>query len=72
MPVPAAAPFIAILDGAVRRAWLAGTIHVAPTRIELDIPAGSPLAPLALSGRRLGLTGQLHVRATAPRHPPAT
>jgi acetoacetate decarboxylase len=67
VPVPAAAPFIAVLDGAVRHAWLAGSLHLAPTAIELDIPAGSPLAPLALAGRRLGLTGRLNMRATAPR-----
>jgi acetoacetate decarboxylase len=65
--VPAAAPFIAVFDGAVRHAWLVGSLHVAPTAIELDIPAGSPLAPFGLTGRRLGLTGRVNVRATAPR-----
>jgi hypothetical protein len=66
VPVPAAAPFIGVLDGAVRRAWLAGAVQVAPTRVELDVPAGSPLEPLGLGGRRIGLTGRLKVRATAP------
>ena len=70
MPVPAAAPFIAVLDDAVRHAWLAGSLHLAPTAIELDIPTGSPLAPLALAGRRLGLTGRLNLRATVPRDTP--
>jgi len=70
-PVPALAPFIAVLDGAVRRAWLAGSLHLAPTAIELDIPVGSPLAALALAGRRLGLAGRLDVRAGAP-HDAAT
>jgi hypothetical protein len=69
VPVPAVAPFIAVLDGAVRRAWLTGSLRLAPTAIEFDIPAGSPLAPLALAGRRLGLTGRLDVKATAPRPP---
>ena len=68
VPVPAVAPFIGVLDGAVRRAWLTGSLRLAPTAIELDIPASSPLAPLALAGRRLGLTGRLDVKATAPRH----
>ena len=72
VPVPAAAPFVAVRDGAVRRAWLAGTMHLAPTAIKLDIPTGSPLAPLALGGRRIGLTGRLDIRATAPRDSPAT
>jgi hypothetical protein len=67
VPVPALAPFIAVLDGAARGAWLAGRLHLAPTAIELDIPAGSPLAPFALARHRLGLTGRLDVRATAPR-----
>lgn len=71
-PVPAVAPFIAVLDGAVRRAWLAGTLHLAPTGLELDIPGGSPLAPLELGGRRIGLTGRLDVRATVPRDIAAT
>lgn len=72
VPVPALAPFIAVLDGTVRRAWLAGSLHLAPTVIELDIPAGSPLAPLALAGRRLGLTGRLDVRVAAPRNAATT
>jgi hypothetical protein len=33
MPVPAAAPFIAVLDGAARHAWLAGSLQLAPTVI---------------------------------------
>jgi acetoacetate decarboxylase len=70
--VPALAPFIAVLDGTVRRAWLAGSLQLAPTAIELDIPAGSALAPLALAGRRLGLTGRLDVRASAPRNAAST
>jgi len=65
VPVAAAAPFIAVLDGAVRRGWLAGSMQLAPARIELEIPPGSPLAPLALGGRRIGLTGRLDVRALA-------
>jgi hypothetical protein len=65
VPVAAAAPFIAVLDGAVRRGWLAGGMQLAPARIELEIPPGSPLAPLALGGRRVGLTGRLDVRALA-------
>jgi hypothetical protein len=65
LPVPAAVPFIAAAGVTVRRAWLAGTMQLAPTWIELDIPAGSPLAPLALGGRRIGFTGRLDVRATA-------
>jgi acetoacetate decarboxylase len=67
VPLPALAPFIAVLDGAVRHAWLVGSVRLAPTAIELDIPADSPLVPLALAGRRLGLTGRLDVKATAPR-----
>jgi acetoacetate decarboxylase len=72
VPVPVVAPFIGVLDGAVRRAWLTGSLRLAPTAIELDIPTGSPLAPLALAGSRLGLTGRLDVKATAPRHAPRT
>jgi len=72
VPVPAAAPFLAVRDGGVRRAWLVGTLQLAPTWIELDIPAGSPLAPLRLGGRRLGFTGRLDVRATRAREAPAT
>jgi acetoacetate decarboxylase len=68
VPVPAAAPFIAVLDGAVRRAWLSGRLHVAPGRIELDIPAGSPLARLPLDGRCLGLIGRLNAQAQAPHN----
>jgi acetoacetate decarboxylase len=67
VPVPAAAPFIAVRGGAVRRAWLIGMLHLAPTRITLDIPTGSPLAPLGLDGRRIAFTGRLDVRAT-PAH----
>jgi acetoacetate decarboxylase len=71
MPVLAAAPFIAVLDGAVRRAWLAGRLQLAPAKVEVDIPAGSPLAPLPLTGSRLALTGRLDVRARAPANVPA-
>jgi acetoacetate decarboxylase len=67
VPVPALAPFIAVLDGATRSAWLAGSLQLAPTAIELDIPAGSPLAPFALARPRVGLTGRLDVKATTPR-----
>jgi acetoacetate decarboxylase len=70
MPVPAAAPFIAVLDGTVRRAWLTGRLDLAPTRVELDIPAGSPLARLALTGDCLALTGRLDVRVRAPVNVP--
>jgi acetoacetate decarboxylase len=66
-PVAAAAPFIGLLDGAARRGWLAGTMQVAPARIELDIPGGSPLAPLGLGGRRVGVAGRLDMRATRSR-----
>ena len=67
VPIAAAAPFITVLDGAMRRGWLAGTMQLAPARIELEIPPGSPLAPLALGGRRIGLTGRLDARALAAR-----
>jgi acetoacetate decarboxylase len=66
-PIAAAAPFFGVLDGAVKRAWLAGTLRAAPTRIELDIPSDSPLAPLGLGGRRVGLAGRLDVRALTAR-----
>jgi acetoacetate decarboxylase len=66
-PVAAAAPFIGVLDGMMRRGWLAGTMRVAPTRIELDIPGSSPLAPLGLGGRRVGLAGRLDMRAMTGR-----
>jgi len=67
VPIPAAAPFIAAVDGAIRRGWLAGIMRLAPTRIELEIPPASPLAPLELGGRRVGFTGRLDVRALAAR-----
>jgi len=67
VPVPAAAPFLGLLDGVVRRGWLAGAMQVAPARIELDIPAGSPLAPLGLGGRHVGLAGRLDMRAMGAR-----
>jgi len=65
VPIVVAAPFVAVVDRTIRRGWLAGTMQLAPARIELEIPPGSPLAPLALGGRRIGLTGRLDVRALA-------
>ena len=65
VPMPGAAPFFGVLNGVARRGALAGITHVAPTRIELDIPGGSPLAALRFGGRHAGLSGRLDVRAFA-------
>ena len=46
VPAVAAVPFLGALDGLVRRAWLAGAFQVAPVRVELEVPGGSPLAAL--------------------------
>jgi hypothetical protein len=67
VPMPVAAPFFGCLDGVVRRGFLAGITHVAPARIELEIPGGSPLAALGFGGRHFGLSGRLDVRAFAAR-----
>ena len=71
VPVPAAAPFIAVLDGAVRRAWLSGRLHVAPSRIELDIPAGSPLACRSTDAASGSSDGSTRKPAPLTMSPPA-
>lgn len=66
LPLPCLAPFVGTLGGAVRVAWLAGALRAGPVTIDLDVPAGSPLAALGFAGRRPGLAGRLDVAATRP------
>ena len=67
LPLACATPFVGTLGGAVRVAWLAGTLRAGRVTIDLDVPERSPLAALKLAGRRPGLAGRLNVTATQPR-----
>ena len=63
VPVTAASPFLAALDGVIGRGRLAGVLRIAPAAVALDVPAGSPLAALPLGSPRWGAAGRLDVSA---------
>jgi len=66
-PLPVAAPFLGALHGAVRRGRVAGTWRLAPARVALEVPPGSPLATLWSDGPRLAAVGRLDVQAHVMR-----
>lgn len=71
LPLSAGSYFMGAEGGQVRRAQLRGVLRGAPTTVELEIPAASPLARLQLSSARLTLAGQVDAWAGAPRLLPA-
>jgi hypothetical protein len=54
--------------GADRRRFTGtGALRMAPARMDVDVPAGSPFASLPLAGRRAALAGHADFRLRAPQ-----
>jgi acetoacetate decarboxylase len=63
-------PTLATVVGAARSFRIAGLLRAMPVRVRVDVPDGSPLAPLRLSRPMIALAGDVAVRAGAVRGRP--